>query len=66
MTELEIWKMYRLQGRCRALARALKDLPTEDFKLAERYYEIEEEIEQVEERMEEIMKKIADLEKSLL
>ena len=36
------------------------------FKLAERYYEIEEEIEQAEERMEEIMKKIADLEKSLL
>jgi len=58
--------MYRLQARCRALARALKDLPTEDFKLAEQYYEIEEEIEQVEERMEEIMKKIADLEKSLL
>jgi predicted nuclease with TOPRIM domain len=65
MTELEIW-MYRLQARCRELARALKDLPTEDFKLAEQYYEIEEEIEQVEERMEEIMKKIADLEKSLL
>lgn len=65
MTELEIW-MYRLQSRCRELARALKDLPTEDFKLAEQYYEIEEEIEQVEERMEEIMKKIADLEKSLL
>jgi len=58
--------MYRLQARCRRLARALKDLPTEDFKLAERYYEIEEEIEQAEERMEEIMKKIADLEKSLL
>jgi predicted nucleic acid-binding Zn-ribbon protein len=65
MTELEIW-MYRLQARCRRLARALKDLPTEDFKLAERYYEIEEEIEQAEDRMEEIMKKIADLEKSLL
>ena len=58
--------MYRLQARCRELARALKDLPTEDFKLAEQYYEIEEEIEQAEERMEEIMKKIADLEKSLL
>jgi len=65
MTELEIW-MYRLQARCRRLARALKDLPTEDFKLAERYYEIEEEIEQAEERMEEITNKIADLEKSLL
>lgn len=65
MTELEIW-MYRLQARCRRLARALKDLPTEDFKLAEQYYEIEEEIEEVEERMEEITKKIADLEKSLL
>ena len=65
MTELEIW-MYRLQARCRRLARALKDLPTEDFKLAEQYYEIEEEIVQAEERMEEIMKKIADLEKSLL
>jgi len=58
--------MYRLQARCRRLARALKDLPTEDFKLAERYYEIEEEIEQAEERMEEITNKIADLEKSLL
>ena len=58
--------MYRLQARCRELARVLKDLPTEDFKLAERYYEIEEEIAEVEERMEEIMKKIADLEKSLL
>lgn len=65
MTELEIW-MYRLQARCRRLARALKDLPTEDFKLAERYYEIEEEIEQAEERMEELTNKIADLEKSLL
>lgn len=65
MTELEIW-MYRLQARCRALARALKDLPTEDFKLAEQYYEIEEEIEEVEERMEELANKLADLEKSLL
>ena len=65
MTEFEIW-MYRLQARCRRLARALKDLPTEDFKLAEQYYEIEEEIEQAEERMEELTNKIADLEKSLL
>ena len=65
MTELEIW-MYRLQARCRRLARALKDLPTEDFKLAELYYEIEEEIEEAEERMEELTNKLADLEKSLL
>jgi len=66
MVDSHIFDMYRLQARCRELARVLKGLPEEDFKLAERYYEIEEEIAEVEERMEEIAKKLADLEKSLL
>ena len=66
MVDSHIFDMYRLQARCRQFVRALKGLPDEDFKLAERYYEIEEEIAEVEERMEEIAKKLAELEKSLL